>query len=414
MSNPIVVIGAGICGASCALWLRRCGHDVLLLDKSEPGMGASYGNAGLLAQWALVPVNEPSLWRNIPRYLIDPMSPLFVKWRYLPKLTPWLFAFLKNATSATSSQTSQALVPLLSDAVEQHKSLTKGTKAQNWIADSKFSYAYRNRAAFEQDAAGWAIKSAAGMTPEVLTGSEVRDEEPICGPMIKCLAVLSGQGHIQNPHGYVQSLVNAFEEIGGKFIQADVIDFERDGDGLRAVITKRGRIKCNKAVVTAGIWSKPLATKLGLKVPLETERGYHVMYKSPSEMPRNPMMMTIGKFSVTPMADGLRCAGTVELGGINLGPSKAPIRLIRRRVSELFPNLTYENSKEWMGFRPSTPDGLPLIGEIAQSGIFAAFGHQHVGLTGGAKTGRLISDIISQRIPNIDMSPYDPNRYAAR
>tara|TARA_B100001057_G_scaffold454107_1_gene499593 strand:- start:206 stop:904 length:699 start_codon:yes stop_codon:yes gene_type:complete len=232
--------------------------------------------------------------------------------------------------------------------------------------------------------------------------------------MIQCLAVLSGQGHIQNPHGYVQSLVNAFEEMGGKFIQADVIDFERDNDRLRAVITETGRIKCNKAVVTAGIWSKPLATKLGLKVPLETERGYHVMYKSPSEMPRNPMMMTIGKFSVTPMADGLRCAGTVELGGINLGPSKAPIRLIRRRVSELFPNLTYENSKEWMGFRPSTPDGLPLIGEIAQSGIFAAFGHQHVGLTGGAKTGRLISDIISQRIPNIDMSPYDPNRYAAR
>ena len=137
------------------------------------------------------------------------------------------------------------------------------------------------------------------------------------------------------------------------------------------------------------------------------------MYKSPSEMPRNPMMITIGKFAVTPMAEGLRCAGTVELGGIKLGPSKAPIRLIRRRVSEVFPNLTYENREEWMGFRPSTPDSLPLIGEIAQSGIYTAFGHQHVGLTAGAKTGRLISDIVSKRMPNIDMSPYDPNRYAA-
>ncbi len=414
MSKPIVVIGAGICGISCALWLRRSGHEVLLLDKSEPGMGASYGNAGLLAQWALVPVNEPSIWKNLPKYLIDPMGPLFVKWRYLPQLTPWLIAFLKNATSTTSNRTSEALVPLLSDAVEQHKSLTEGTKAQNWIADSKFSYAYRNRTAFEQDATGWAIKSAAGMKPDVLTGSEVQDEEPICGPMIQCLAVLKGQGHILNPHGYVLSLVNALEEVGGKCRKADVLDFERDGHKLTAVITNTGRIECDKAVLTAGIWSKSLAAKLGLKVPLETERGYHVMYKSPSEMPRNPMMMTIGKFAVTPMAEGLRCAGTVELGGIKLGPSKAPIRLIRRRVSEVFPNLTYEKSEEWMGFRPTTPDNLPLIGEIAQSGIYTAFGHQHVGLTAGAKTGRLISDIVSQRMPNIDMSPYDPNRYAAR
>ena len=414
MSKPVVVIGAGICGTACALWLRRSGHEVLLLDKSEPGMGASYGNAGLLAQWAFIPVNEPSIWKNIPRYLIDPMSPLFVKWRYLPQLTPWLIAFLKNATSIRSNRTSEALVPLVSDAVEQHKSLTEGTKAQNWIADSKFSYAYRNRTAFEQDAAGWAIKSAAGMKPDVLTGHEVQDEEPIFGPMIQCLAVLKGQGHILNPHGYVQSLVNAFEDVGGKYRKADVLDFERNGDKLTAVITNTGRIECDKAVLTAGILSKSLTAKLGLKVPLEAERGYHVMYKFPSETPRNPMMMTIGKFAVTPMAEGLRCAGTVELGGIKLGPSKAPIRLIRRRVSEVFPNLTYENSEEWMGVRPSTPDSLPLIGEIAQSGIYTAFGHQHVGLTAGAKTGRLISDIVSQRMPNIDMSPYDPNRYTAR
>ena len=414
MSKPIVVIGAGICGAACALWLRRSGHDVLLLDKSEPGMGASYGNAGLLAQWAIVPMNEPGIWKNLPRYLIDPMSPLFVKWRYLPQLAPWLVEFLKNARSTTSNRTSEALVPLLSDAVEQHKSLTEGTKSQTWIADSKFSYAYRNRDSFDADAFGWALKADAGMIPEVLTGPQVQEEEPICGPMIQCLAVLNGQGHILNPLGYVRSLVDAFEEMGGRYLQADVLDFERDGKKVRAVITDKGRIECDKAVLTAGIWSKPLMAKLGLKVPLETERGYHVMYKAPSEMPRNPMMMTIGKFGVTPMSEGLRCAGTVELGGIKIGPSKAPIRLIRRRVAEVFPNLTYQSSEEWMGFRPSTPDSLPLIGEIAQSGIYTAFGHQHVGLTAGAKTGRLISDLIAQRLPNMDMSPYDPNRYAAR
>ena len=133
--------------------------------------------------------------------------------------------------------------------------------------------------------------------------------------------------------------------------------------------------------------------------------------KNPSDMPRNPMMMTKGKFAVTPMKGGLRCAGTVELGGIELGPSKAPIKLLRRRVAEAFPQLRYETTEEWMGFRPSTPDSLPLIGELGNSGIYTAFGHQHIGLTAGPKTGRLIADLIDQRAPNMDMRPYDPQRY---
>ena len=138
------------------------------------------------------------------------------------------------------------------------------------------------------------------------------------------------------------------------------------------------------------------------------------MYKKPSQVPNNPMMITIGKFAVTPMQEGLRCAGTVELGGTDLKPSKAPIRLLRRRVSQAFPNLKYESSVEWMGFRPSTPDSLPLIGELRNSGIFTAVGHQHIGITSGAKTGRMIADMIDRKMPNINMKPYDPDRYATR
>lgn len=414
MSKPIIVIGAGICGVSTALWLRRSGHNVILMDKAKPGMGASYGNAGLLAQWAIVPITEPSLWKQIPKYLIDPMSPLFVKWRYVPKLFPWLVEFLKNANTDMASKTTSALVPLLTDSVLQHKILTEGTPAQSWIADSKFSYAYRNKASFEKDAFSWACKKEAGMVPDIITGSNVQDVEPICGPAIKCLAVLSGQGHVLSPLGYVSELAKVFQNLGGTFIQTDVQDFEKDADKISAVLTDQGRFECHKIVVTAGIWSKPLMTKLGLNVPLETERGYHVMYKNPSKMPKNPMMMTTGKFGVTPMTEGLRCAGTVELGGIHLRPSKAPIKLLRRRVAEAFPNMTYEGTEEWMGFRPSTPDSLPLIGELGQSGIFTAFGHQHVGMTAGPKTGRLIADMIDKRTPNIDMSPYNPARYAER
>ncbi len=151
--------------------------------------------------------------------------------------------------------------------------------------------------------------------------------------------------------------------------------------------------------------------KLGLKVPLETERGYHVVFENPSEMPRNPIMITSGKFGVNPMDMGLRCAGTVELGDHHAGPSNAPIRLLMRHTKEVFPNLTYSGTQEWMGFRPSTPDSLPLIGELGASRIYTGFGHQHVGLTAGPKTGRLIAQLIDGHTPNIDMSPYAPARY---
>ena len=154
--------------------------------------------------------------------------------------------------------------------------------------------------------------------------------------------------------------------------------------------------------------------KIGLKVPLEAERGYHVMYKSPSKVPRNPMMINIGKFSVTPMQGGLRCAGTVELGGLKIGPSNAPIKLVKKRVSQVFPNFNFDSSEEWMGFRPSTPDSLPLIGEIGKTGIFTAFGHQHIGMTAGPKTGKIIAELIDGGNPQINITPYDPNRYSDR
>ena len=414
MKKPIIVIGAGICGVSTAIWLRRSGHKVLLLERSEPGMGTSYGNAGLLAQWAIAPIAEPSLWQNLPHYLIDPMSPLFLKWQYLPKLMPWLIEFLGNANSKTARQTSDALVPLVFDAVAQHKSLSNGTLAANWILDSKFSFAYHNEAAFLKEANLWAAKSAIGMVPEILTGKEVQEEEPICGPFIKCLAVLSGQGHIFNPLGYVRELIKVYKGIGGKYLCAKVLEFQISHRGIYAIQTDRGHFECEKAVVTAGVWSKTLMKKIGLKVPLEAERGYHVMYKSPSKVPRNPMMINIGKFSVTPMQGGLRCAGTVELGGLKIGPSNAPIKLVKKRVSQVFTNFNFDSSEEWMGFRPSTPDSLPLIGEIGKTGIFTAFGHQHIGMTAGPKTGKIIAELIDGGNPQINITLYDPNRYSDR
>lgn len=411
MTRPVVVIGAGICGVSTALWLQRSGHEVILVDKGTPGMGASFGNAGLLAHWAVDPVTAPGFWLDAAKFLVNPNGPLFIKWGHLPELLPWLVKFMANATDANTQRIVKNLDPLLYDTVGQHKSLTGDSKPAKWIVDSKFSYAYSTEKAYQADAYSWKMKASVGLQPTIICGPAVQEEEPILGSSVQCLAVLEGQGHITNPGQYVIELCNHFTDCGGKFIQAEVLDINKTNGRVSQVVTTEGNLDCHSAVITAGIWSKDLIKKLDVKISLAAERGYHLVFENPSEVPRNPMIMTAGKFGVTPMEMGLRCAGTVELADHHSGPGKGPIRMLRKQAKLAFPNLKYSSVQEWMGIRPTTPDSTPLIGEIGSTGIFTGFGHQHIGITAGPKTGRLIAQLINGESPNIDMSPYSPMRF---
>lgn len=411
-AKTVIVVGAGICGVSTAIYLNRMGYKVSLIDKGKPGMGASYGNSGLLAQWAVDPVASPDLWRIGPNYLANKNSPLFIKWGYMPRMFPWLIRFLSNATDKGARHVVESLGPLLSDAVDQHKSLVQNTPLDGWVRDSKISFVYRNKKHFDSDAFSWKMKKIAGLIPKVVTGDAVQEEEPILGNNYRYLAVLEGQGHITDPGQYVAKLADHFISLGGLVISAEVHDLQKNTDGrISGINTDIGTIPCDFAVITAGIWSKELTKKLGLKIPLEAERGYHVIFKNPSVLPRNPLLMVDGKFGVNSMDMGLRCAGTVELGDHKSGPSIAPIKLIKNHARWAFPKLTFSETQEWMGFRPSTPDSLPVIGEIKNSGIFVGFGHQHVGLTAGPKTGYLLSQMVAGQNPNMDLSAFKPSRF---
>ena len=407
----IIVIGAGVVGLSSAIWLRRAGHNVTLIDKDGPGAGASYGNAGLLAQWAMIPVNTPGIATTGLKYMLNRNEPLFMQWSHFPRLVPWLLKFLSNATDAGVRRTVDALLPLLGDSVSQHEALTRDTPAAKWVISSDFTYAYANRAAFDKDSYAWTLRQEAGYVPDLVEGAAVKEAEPMAGPNIGLLATLRGHGHILNPGAYCEALLQVLLSEGGTYQQTAVRDFTMTDGQVSDVITDQGTLPCNKVVLAAGIWSKTLAAKLGVKVPLVAERGYHLHLKNPSQMPRHPMMMVKGKFGVNPMESGLRCAGTVELGHPEAPASRAPLELIRKNIAWAFPDLRYDEAKEWMGCRPSTPDSLPLVGEIRGSGVFAAFGHQHIGLTAGPKTGRWVADLISDNRPNVDLGPYDANRF---
>ncbi|MCP5076248.1 MAG: FAD-binding oxidoreductase [Rhodobacteraceae bacterium] len=411
-SEHVVIVGAGIVGAATAIWLRRAGHDVTLIDKGEPGMGASYGNGCILASCSVVPVTVPGLAMKGPKYLADPDFPLFVRWGYLPKLVPWLIRYLSHANLNDTRRISQGLTTIVGDSLEQHQALTAGTPAAKWVQESEYNHVYKDRAAFEADSFAWELRREAGFVPELIEGPAVQEHEPILSKDINLLAVNKNHGFILNPGNYVKDLVILLESMGGTFVNAEVRDFELSGERISAVDTDQGRFHCNRAVLASGIWSKPLMQKLGINVPLEAERGYHIVYKNPSQRPNNPMMLTEGKFVATAMDQGVRCAGVVEFGGLSDVPSKGPIKLLRKKVKEFFPEMRAESEEEWLGFRPAPTDSLPLIGEVGNTGVYAAFGHHHIGLTGGPKTGRLVADLITGKHPNKDMSLYEPRRFA--
>ena len=412
LTRHVVVIGAGIVVVSSAIWLQRAGAQVTIIDRTGPGKGTSHGNAGVLAASGVAPVTGPGLLRKAPFMLLDRDVPLYLRLSYLPRLLPWFVKYMGYANDADTRRISAALAPIVRDSVEEHKSLTADLGLSDWVTDSDYVFAYRKREDFEAEAYTWALRAQAGFTPQLIEGGDVHDYEPALGSEITCLATLKDHGFIRDPGGYVAALAQAFEREGGTIMEAEVKDFNLTDGAVTAVQTTQGTVACDDIVLATGVWSKPLMAKLGLNVPLESERGYHVIFEDATGGPTRPIMISSGKFVATPMAQGVRCAGILEFGGLDARPSKAPLALLRRQAKAAFPNLKAANEIEWLGHRPAPSDSLPLIGQVGTSRVYTAFGHHHIGLTGGPKTGRLIAGMIMDQPTNTDMKPYHPQRFS--
>ncbi len=407
----IAVIGAGIVGVSSAEWLRRDGHDVTLIDRQEPGEGTSYGNGGILAACAVVPIPAPGLHAKAVGMLMHRDGPLFMRWSYLPKLLPWLRSYLSMGTLQGVEKTVTALGHLLVDTVEQHQALAQGTPAEKWISSGDYLYLYRQPAEFDRDSLGWRLRREQGISGEPVDRAGLKALDPAIGGAYQFGFKMPNHGHVRDPGRYVKDLSRWFTDQGGHFLRAEVRDI-RPGESGCAVTVDGETVLVDKVVLACGVWSTKLAQALGHRTKMESERGYHVEYVNPSVMPAFPYMLSDKKVVVTPMDGRLRIAGLAEYGGLDAPASDKPTRLIDRAAKVLYPGLRFDERLEWMGQRPSTVDSLPLLGPSPQHrSVYFAFGHQHIGLTAGPKSGRIIADLIAGRTTNFDLCPYAVGRF---
>jgi len=407
-----VVVGAGAIGINCALSLLNEGHKVTLVDRDPPGEGCSFGNAGLIARSAFVPLASPGLMYDVPGWLIDPEGPLSIRWSYLPKILPWLWKYIKAGNAGNEKQVADALQNMIETSVDLYVDLAAQAGAPELVIRSSYMYAYESEKSFRKDSPSFIMRRERNVDVEELTGGEIREVEPALSPHYTNAYLVPDHGFTVNPLGLMQALAKLFVNKGGTVVQREVRDIEHSADGKVRIICEGEDIEADYAVIALGAYSRPFAEKLGAPVPLDTERGYHAMIAHPGVDPKMPVMSGDGKFLATPMEHGLRFAGTVEFAGVDAEPNYARSRALLNKGKKMFPGLQTEGYSEWMGRRPTLPDSLPVIGPSPNArNVMFAFGHQHIGLTAGPNTGKFVADLICDRKPNVDLSMFKVERF---
>ena len=418
VSAHVAVIGGGIVGACAALELLRDGHRVTIIDPDPPGgeHAASYGNAGWLSPCSVVPVSMPGLWRRVPGYVVDPLGPLAIRWPYLPRLAPWLARFLRAGAKRRLPWIAQAMRALVADSPDRHRALAAEAGVPGLIRQQGLLYLFANRNAFAAEALAWKLRRDTGVAWLEIDADELRQREPHLHRRYGFGVLVEAGGHCVDPGAYVAALLRRAQALGAVRHQAQATGFVLDGRRLRAVRTVATEIACDRAVIAAGARSRPLAAIVGDRVPLETARGYHAVIPAPGVQPRQPVMLSDARLAITPMQDGLRVAGQIELASLAAAPNWQRAQVLRDLAVAVYPGLRDalqpEHVRIWMGHRPALPDSLPCIGAASRTAdVVHAYGHGQIGLAAGPATGRLVAELIAGAATTIDPAPYSPRRF---
>jgi D-amino-acid dehydrogenase len=411
-SANITVIGAGIVGISAALHLQRDGHRVTVVDERNPGEGTSKGNAAVVATESCIPVATPGVMWDVPKYLRDPLGPLAIRWPYLPKIAPWLIRFLAASKPERVEEISIALRSILTQATAVHRDFARAIGEATMLRETGWLGVFESDKKFASYQWDLDLQKRRGVEFKILKQEEIRQFEPSLQPIFRHAVYYPENAYVLDNFRLVRELAALFVRGGGTVSKAKVTGFSFGANGPDAVITESGRIACDQVVVAAGAWSKQLTRMLGHSVPLDTERGYHVTLPKPGRMPRMPLYSGDHSFAVTPLEIGLRFAGTVELGGLEAEPNYARAEVLMQHGRRMFGELDETGRSDWMGFRPSMPDSLPVIDRGRRfANTYFAYGHGHLGLTLGPITGKLIADLVAGRDPGIDLKPFRIDRF---
>ena len=405
------VIGAGIQGVCISLNLIKKGFKVTLIDREDPGKeSASYGNAGHFSPYASVPVNRPDILADVPSMLLNSKGPLAIRWNYAPKMIPWFLKFIKNCSTKKMMHTAKYMHQILDLALPAYDELFKEIDVSNLVESKGIMYFWTNKDLKSRELE-IKIRNELGVKQQLLTPHEIHDLEPHIKKIYHGGVLYPNAKHARNPKKILLKLFDLFLKKGGKFEKKNINSIIFTNDNKPIIKTDSNSCTFEKVVVACGAFSKKLTDLVDEKIPLETERGYHVHFKEYDHLLSRPIIFLNKGFGITPMEQGLRVVGTVEFGGLNNPPSKKRILNLVDNAKYLFPELK-EHQDEWLGFRPTLPDYLPVLGPSKNhKNLFYSFGHHHLGWTLGAISGKIISSMIAGENTNLDLSPYTSQRF---
>lgn len=412
-SAQICVIGGGFVGVCCALALQQEGHSVILVDPGDFRAAASYGNSGQFAVGEVVPLAVPGVLFSVPRWLLDPLGPLSLRWRDLPYLTPWLARFVAASRRRRVEAASRAMASLCDRMHADYAPLIEAAGARPIISDLDCIKLYKTRDDWAAESSTWQLREKAGLKVELLDAAMLRRLEPAMSEIAGFGVMLKGRNYIRNPLRLLQAFIALFERGGGEVVRDQVTGFRTAGGSIDAVTLASGRqLDARSFVIAAGIASRKLTRSLGDDVPLISERGYHLMLPVPGLSVQRPYTLAWAGMGVTPMEEGLRLAGTVELARPDAPPNFERARNLLTHARKLFPGLKETGMTQWMGNRPSFPDSLPVIDRARRfDNAIYAFGHGHMGVGWAATTGRMVAALQDRRPFETDIAPFSMKRF---
>ena len=409
----IVVIGGGIVGISCALFLQRDGRRVTVIDPAEPGSRdqTSFGNAGSISSSSVLPTAMPGIYKKLPGMLMDPTGPLAIQWRYLPRLTPFLLSFLRYSSRANVENSGRAIASVIHRVAAAYQILLDETGTRDLVVRNGALKVFKTDESFATSSFERQLLEQNDCRFDVLNEDELRQLEPSLQPIFKHAIFMPDSQTAVNPGAMVRRFAEHFVAKGGKIVRAEARDV-RFVDGVpRTVVTTAGEFDAETIVLAAGAWSRDMARKLGASVLLEAERGYHIMLPKPPVMPKRFITFADRKFATLPHEDGLRVTTGVEYAKVDAPPDYRRIRGMLPFAKESFRDLDTTEQSIWLGRRPTLPNSVPVIGRSPRhNNVLLAFGHSHLGLTMGPATGQIIADLAAGRDPGLDLTPYRADR----